>query len=147
MSFKSIEKLRKDELITLANEFGVELNDDATKVEILARLKEDGVDNDVAKSFFDRTVSEEEVHSDTSSPEAEQEAEGKEAEPEPKTSVSEEKIIVLMTRRTGSFSGPGYKFTQNHPFQALERDFAESLISKNKGFRQATETEVKSFYG
>jgi hypothetical protein len=148
MTNKPLEKMRKDELILVANEFGVELSENDTKNQILEKLREDGITDELAQDFFNRSVSEEEVRSDSGSTEAEQEEEGKEeTKPEPETSVKEDKVIVLMTRKNPMYSGKGYVFTRNHPFQALPKSLAEHLISNEKGFRQATESEVKSFYG
>lgn len=69
-------------------------------------------------------------------------------EPEVNSSLKEfnDKIFLKMERQNASWiTARGVIFTQDHPFQLVDKDEAAELFSQ--GFREASSEEVKAYYG
>ena len=58
-----------------------------------------------------------------------------------------EKYLIKMTRDNLQFNVKGVKFTQEHPYALVSPDVADYLLTKEDGFRQATPSELREFYG
>lgn len=61
--------------------------------------------------------------------------------------ASNEKYLIKMTRDNPQFNVKGVKFTQEHPYALVSPDVADYLLTKEEGFRQATPSELREFYG
>jgi hypothetical protein len=128
----SFEILKKDELLEVADKFGVDVKPTDTKAVIIAALAEDGVSYEDAISYDENLV--------------------KQDEAEIKKDVSEDvpdqtQHLLRMTRANGTYEVRGYKFTSAHPFQLVSEYDAEWITENVDGFRYATPKEAKEFYG
>lgn len=126
----SLQKLRRDQLLELANEFEVEVDEgEATKPEIIAALQENNISFATWRKFFD-------------------EEDAKEEEPpavEFKTKSS--RVLLKMERHNATFEAYGYTFTRAHPFQVVDEDTAQLIIDQFPGFRLANPKEAANYYG
>ncbi len=125
----SFDTLKKEDLLKIANDYGVDVKPNDTKAVIIAAFAEDGVNwEDVAK--MDETV-------------AEADASLKKAEDE----LPKSKQLLKMLRGNGTYEIRGYKFTKAHPFSLVNEDDAEFIVENDpSGFRYATPKEAKDFY-
>lgn len=128
----SFETLKKEDLLTIADEYGVDAKPSDTKAVIIAALNEDGVSwDDVAKT--DKTV-------------AEQDAILKEEKAVEKANGP--KQLLKMLRANGTYEIRGYVFKREHPFALVAEDDAEFIVENDpNGFRYATPKEAAEFYG
>lgn len=118
----SLQQLKREDLLALANKFEVEVSEENNKKEILAALAESNITFATYKKFFG------------------------EAEEEPAISFEEKKIILKMDRQNGSFEAFGVTFTRAHPFAIVSEELAQQIIDTFQGFRLASPAEAKSFY-
>lgn len=131
----SFETLKKDELLEVAEEFGVEVEASETKAVIIAALAEDGVTwEDAAK--FNKSVAEKDVEV----------KEEKKAE-EVAAKEAEEKHLLKMLRANGTYEIRGITFKKEHPFALVAASDAEWIVENIEGFRYATPKEAQEFYG
>lgn len=132
----TFETLKKEDLLKIADDYGVEVKPNDTKAVIIAALGEDGVTwDDVAKS--DKTVAA--IDADLKEEQAAKEAEEKEAQP---------KVLLKMLRANGTYEIRGYVFKKDHPFALVAEEDAEFIVENDsEGFRYATPKEAQSFYG
>lgn len=56
-------------------------------------------------------------------------------------------VLIKMDRKNPSFEAFGYMFTQEHPFVAMSEEEAQKISDAFEGFRLATFSESKKFYG
>lgn len=132
----SFDTLKKEDLLKIADEYGVDVKPTDTKAVIIAAFAEDGVSwEDVAK--MDKTV-------------AEKDAELKEDQAE-KDAVEKSKLpksLLKMIRANGTYEIRGYTFKREHPFALVAEDDAEFIVENDPdGFRYATPKEAQAFYG
>jgi hypothetical protein len=126
----SFDTLKVSELKKVADSFGVELQEKATKQAILLELEDNGITYDMYAKF-----------SDTEKVELEKPASSK------KVSLDKSKtILVRMDKANPSYSIYGYTFTQQHPFVAMAEDDAQRIFDTEQGFRPATPREAQEFY-
>jgi hypothetical protein len=125
----SFDTLKKEDLLKIANDYGVDVKPNDTKAVIIAAFAEDGVNwEDVAK--MDETV-------------AEADASLKKEEED----LPQSKQLLRMLRENGTYEIRGYKFTKAHPFALVNEDDAEFIVENDSsGFRYATPKEAKDFY-
>jgi hypothetical protein len=128
----SFETLKKEDLLKIAEDYGVETKPTDTKAVIIAALAEDGVSwDDVAK--VDKTV-------------AEQDAVLKEEAVVAKANGP--KQLLKMLRANGTYEIRGIKFTREHPFALVPEEDAEFIVENDaQGFRYATPKEAAEYYG
>jgi|SRR5882757_1144545 len=128
----SFESLKKEDLLKIADEYGVDAKPSDNKAVIIAALAEDGVVwDDVAK--MDNVV-------------AEQDALLKEEKAEAKANGP--KQLLKMLRANSSYEIRGIKFTREHPFALVAEDDAEYIVENDpNGFRYATPKEAAEYYG
>jgi hypothetical protein len=128
----SFETLKKEDLLKIADEYGVEIKATDTKAVIVAALAEDGVSwEDVAK--VDKTV-------------AEQDAVLKEEKSVEKAAGA--KQLLRMLRANASYEIRGVRFTREHPFALVPEEDAEFIVENDpEGFRYATPKEAAEYYG
>lgn len=128
----SFETLKKEDLLKIADEYGVDTKPTDTKAVIIAALAEDGVSwEDVAK--VDTTV-------------AQLDAEIKEQKAAEKAAGPKE--LLRMLRANASYEIRGVKFTKEHPFALVPSEDAEFITENDpEGFRYATPKEAAEYYG
>lgn len=131
----SLEKLEQEELLRVANEFGVEVDPGAKPADILVALEEDGVTLDLAKVTIP----------DMAKRFAAVEAAVKKEEA--KAKAAEPKILVRCTRENASFQVRGHTFTQESPFGIMPETDALYVLKNVDGFRRADPAEAEEFYG
>lgn len=126
----SFDTLKVSELKKVADSFGVELQEKATKQAILLELEDNGITYDMYAKF-----------SGTEKVELEKPASAK------KVSLDKAKtILVRMDKANPSYSIYGYTFTQQHPFVAMTEEDAQRIFDTEQGFRPATPREAQEFY-
>ena len=132
----SFETLKKEDLLKIADDYGVDVKPSDTKAVIIAAFAEDGVNwDDVAKT--DKTIAE--IDADLKETETAKAAEAKEQLP---------KQLVRMLRANGTYEIRGYVFKREHPFALVAEDDAEFIVENDpSGFRYATPKEAQAFYG
>ena len=124
----SFETMKKEDLLKVAEEYGVDVKPTDTKAVIIGALAEDGVNwSDVSQSDpvvaeLDRDIKEE------------------------KQSTGP-KQLIRMLRKNHSYEIRGVKFSVEHPFALVPEDDAEFITENDPtGFRYATPKEAASFY-
>lgn len=127
----SFDSLKKDELLGIADKFGVDVKATATKADIIAELGEMGVTWDQAVTFDDAAATANETIK-------EEKAVAKENGP---------KSLIKMTRANSTYEIRGYRFTKAHPFALVAEDDAEFITENIEGFHYASPKEAKEFYG
>jgi len=131
----SFETLKVSELKSVAEEFGVETEGLKNKSDIIAALAEEGI----TWTLYQDTVKK-----------IEEESVPVEQEILPKfdasKEISEDQVLVRMTRANFRYDIMGKTFTREHPFVAMTKDDAQKIFDKEEGFRLATPAEVREFY-
>lgn len=131
----SFETLKKEDLLKIADDFGVDVKPSDTKAVIIAAFDEDGVTwADVAK--IDQAVADKD---------AEIQAEKEEAGYE--KVVTGPKQLLRMDRENSTYEIRGYKFTKENPFGIVSETDAEWITDNVEGFRYATPREAQVYYG
>lgn len=132
----SFETLKVSELKKIAEDFAVEIEGLKNKADIIAALSDEGV----TWSVYQKTVQD-----------IEDSLEEDEYEViprlDPKKELTEDKVLVRMTRANFRYDIEGFTFTKDHPFVAMSEDQAQAIFDKEEGFRLATPKEVQEYYG
>jgi hypothetical protein len=128
----SFDTLKVSELKKVADSFGVDLPEKATKQAILLELEDNGITYDMYAKF---SGSEKEELEDNSP------KENKKAK-----LTKANTILVRMDKANPSYNIYGYTFTQEHPFIAMSEDDAQRIFDTEPGFRPATPREAQEFY-
>ena len=127
----SFETLKKEKLLEIAEEFGVDVKATDTKALIIAAFAEDGVNwEDTIK--FDKDVAEADVQLKAEAVVAKSE---------------EEQVLIRMTRKNPTYEIRGYVFKNVHPFALVAESDAEWITENDEGFRYASPKEATEFYG
>jgi hypothetical protein len=130
----SFDTMKVTELKTVADTFGVDLEDAKNKAEILAVITEEGVTYEMYAKFLN--AEKEEV----------EEVEAEEA-PKPKPKKTDKNtVLIKMERNNPSYQTYGHVFTREHPFVAVSENDAQEIFDNEKGFRMATPREVQEYY-
>lgn len=128
-----LKDMKKAELEQVAEGFAVDLEDAKTKAQILARLEDEGVTDEVVGST--------------------EEGKADEAVAEP---VAEKKVvkagdpdavIVYMRKANPTYEIFGHKFTKQHPYVAMSETDAQDIFdAEPRGFSIATPAQAKEYY-
>jgi hypothetical protein len=129
----SFDTLKVAELKKIAEDFAVETTSLKNKNDIIAALTEEGV----TWAVYEQTVKK-----------IEEEAEEIEVTPrfDKNQKITEDMILVRMTRNNFRYDIMGHTFTKDHPFVAMSSDKAQAIFDKEEGFRPATPKEAQDFY-
>ena len=130
----SVETLKISELKKVAEDFGVNTEDIKNKTDIIAALSDEGV----TWAVYQKTIKDIEDNLE--------EAPGQPTKFDPKKEISEDDVLVRMTRPNYRYDILGFTFTKEHPFIAMSKDSAQAIFDKEEGFRLANPAEVQSFY-
>ena len=129
----SFDTLKVAELKKIAEDFAVETTSLKNKNDIIAALTEEGV----TWAVYEQTVKK-----------IEEEAEEIEVTPrfDKNQKLTEDMVLVRMTRENFRYDIMGHTFTKDHPFVAMSSDKAQAIFDKEEGFRPATPKEAQDFY-
>jgi UDP-N-acetyl-D-mannosaminuronate dehydrogenase len=129
----SFDTLKVAELKKIAEDFAVETTSLKNKNDIIAALTEEGV----TWAVYEQTVKK-----------IKEEAEEIEVTPrfDKNQKLTEDMVLVRMTRENFRYDIMGYTFTKDHPFVAMSSDKAQAIFDKEEGFRPATPKEAQDFY-
>lgn len=130
----SFETLKISELKKIAEDFGVVTNELKNKNDVVAALAEEGV----TWAVYQKTIKDIEDNLE--------EAPEPQAKFDPKKEISEDDVLVKMTRANFRYDILGFTFTKEHPFVAMNKEKAQAIFDKEEGFRLANPKEVQEFY-
>lgn len=140
-----LSTMSKDELIEIADEFGTEANESLSETQIIARLLEEGVTEEMIVTFWDGKYP----------PEVAEEAvvlskkviSKKEMQASSVVKVEiPEQVLIFMDRENPTYEIRGYRFTSEHPFALVSADDAEVITAGDEGFRYATPKQARAYY-
>lgn len=129
----SFTELKLPDLKKVADSFGVDISDIKSKVEIVARLEEEGITWQMYDKFNNAEKEEIKVPANVR----------KKADPLTKSNS----VLVKMERNNHSYQAIGYTFSSEHPFVAMPEQHAQQIFDTQVGFRLATPREAQEFYG
>ena len=129
----SFDTLKVAELKKIAEDFAVETTSLKNKNDIIAALSEEGV----TWAVYEQTIKK-----------IEEETEEIEILPrfDKNQKLTEDMVLVRMTRANFRYDIMGQTFTKEHPFVAMSSDKAQAIFDKEEGFRPATPKEAQDFY-
>lgn len=130
----SFETLKISELKKIAEDFGVVTNELKNKNDVVAALAEEGV----TWAVYQKTIKDIEDNLE--------EAPEPQTKFDPKKEISEDDVLVKMTRANFRYDILGFTFTKEHPFVAMNKEKAQAIFDKEEGFRLANPKEVQEFY-
>jgi hypothetical protein len=129
----SFDTLKVAELKKIAEDFAVDTASLKNKNDIIAALAEEGV----TWAVYEQTIKK--IDEDK-----------EEIEVLPKfdknQKITEDMVLVRMTRDNFRYDIMGHTFTKDHPFVAMSSDKAQAIFDKEEGFRPATPKEAQDFY-
>lgn len=127
----SFDTLKINELKKVAESFGIEMPEKATKQSLIMSLEQEGITfSDYAKFSGAEQVQVEAPEINKKKPKLDK----------------ANTILVRMDRQNPSYSTMGFTFTQEHPFIAMSVDDAQRIFDNETGFRPATPREAQEFY-
>lgn len=127
----SFDTLKINELKKIAESFGIEIPQKATKQSVILALQDEGITYETYSKFSGADQVELE------SPKTEKK----------RVKLSKENsVLVRMDRSNPSYETHGYIFTSQHPYVAMTENEAQSIFDSEPGFRLATPKEVQEFY-
>jgi hypothetical protein len=130
----SFDTLKIAELKKIAEDFGVSTDELKNKNDVIAALAEEGV----TWAVYQKTIKDIEDNLE--------EAPEPQAKFDPKKEISEDDVLVRMTRANFRYDILGFTFSKDHPFVAMNKDQAQAIFDKEEGFRLANPKEVQEFY-
>lgn len=141
--------MKKPELVATAAEFGTELDEKDTIPEILAKLGEDGITDQLVKEAQDRK------EQAKAAAELEQERTDAAVEKDFLNPTGEEvhdegldgKHLIKCKRENPTYVIRGIKFTRNHPYALVNAADAEWITENIEGIVYATPKELQEYYG
>lgn len=124
---KKIAQMTKNELIALANEYEVSVDESMSKADIKSALKESDITDDVIED------SKQENRVETGDYES--------------TAETEDEVLVRMLINAASYTYGRYVFTKLDPFAVMDKESAERIVDMNPNeFRKASEKEIREYY-
>ncbi len=123
----SLKQLNKAELLKLVAKFEVNVDPTSTNSDIITALEIEGIDYKTYKKFVLENDEDEEL-------DAKEMFDGK-------------PVLIKMERQNGTFETHDLLFTREHPYQLVNEDTAQKIIDAHEGFRLASPTEAKTYYG
>lgn len=130
----SFSRLKKDELLKVAESFGVDVDPSVNKDIIIAELTEMGV------TFEDAT------RHNAVEPEVALEIQAEVAVEHAQAKAAERQELIKMERENKTYEVRGYKFTSSAPFALVSELDAEWITDNVEGFRYAKPREAAEFY-
>jgi len=132
----SFQTLNKSLLKQAAEDFGVDVEEDASKAELINALKEEGVTWGMYKEAFPDEKDQDDADED-----------GDEVEAAAEYKKPLKTVLLKMTRANGTYEIRGYKFTRSHPYLPVSEDDANYILDLDpNGFKIASPREAEEFY-
>jgi len=131
----SFDTLKISELKKIAEDFGIDIEELKNKNDIIATFAEEGV----TWAIYQKTIKDLEENAEDTSQDVTPKF-------DPKKEISEDDVLVKMTRANFRYDILGHTFTREHPFVAMSKKQAQAIFDKEEGFRLANPTEVQEFY-
>lgn len=125
----SFVTLKKDDLLKVADTFGVDTEDDWNRAQIISALGVDGVTWDM----YQQSLSVPPVPLPKSNSTASVFSQG-------------DTVLLKMDRENGTYSVRGYKFTRDNPFLPVDEENANYILENVNGFHIASPREAEAFY-
>lgn len=127
--------LKKSELIDVAeNVAAATFEESWTKEEIVRAIEEAGL----TWEDYQMLLSEAQSDREETVSQAEEELE--------LNQPTQEKVLLRMTRKNGTYEIGGARFTREKPFALVKEEDVDWIINNVDGFRPATAKEVRDFY-
>lgn len=150
----SFETLKLEELVAVAEEFGVDVAEYKTKGQVLAAIADEGVTYErYAELKTAREANLAELEAAALAEKAIEEEEDLEpvedtlVAPVKKGRKPKEEMVVVKMHRPNFYYEVGDKiFTKEHPFVVMSPDEAQSIFDKEEGFHLATPRETQEYY-
>jgi len=157
----SLEELKKrDDIVKVADTYGVDLSETKNNEQRLQALRDDGVDDEMVKQALKKDEEPEEVEkeqklisSETVKPKFEDTEEqlpdeAKKAKNAQKKhdAIDSDVSLIKMTRNNPAYEIRGYKFTRANPYVLVNNADVDFLCEVEGGFAVAKPSEVESFY-
>lgn len=139
-----LSDLKQPELLKLAEDFGTDADETLNEAQIIARLVEDGMTQELFDTFVEGRAAAEAAEAG-----APQEVESTEKTPKKRAKKEEkqpEQVLLYMERENPTYRVRGYTFTREHPFALVKEKDADFITSHEEGFRYATPREAAEFY-
>lgn len=133
----SFELMKLEELRSVAEGFGVDLDGVKTKKALLSLLDEEGVTFDLYQKFFSAEKDDAEEYVDDAQVRIQQSQ---------KPDDGGDVILVKMERQNGMYQTGGFTFTRDHPYVAMAPWQAQAIFDNETGFRPATPKEIQEYY-
>lgn len=143
----SFTDLKKEELLTVADTFGVEIDKRWGEENIRTAILDDGVtwgmwedaNRSASKEILEQNLGIEDLPDDNDIPAPRPEA--------MKKFKSRNAVELLkMERWNPAFNILGYRFTREHPFVLVKPEDADWIMSHEEGFRRASPDEAEEYY-
>jgi hypothetical protein len=134
---EKLSDMTKDELLAVAEQFGAdEVKKSDNKGEIIAKLAEDGIDDEFLAGSEDPNADDADVYGalEPAAPAA------------PVEEDDEDLVLVKMIRANNTYEIRGHVFKLAHPFALVKEADADYLIEVDGGFRLASPKEAREFY-
>lgn len=152
---KKFEDYKVGELREIAeDEFAVE-SEGLNKQEVLAALTESGVTWAMHVANHPELQEEPEEEEKPKADGVVTTSQMKKQEEQPVEIVVKEEVplsskqewLIKMVRANPLYEIRGHRFTRDNPFALVSPEDAEYILTREKGFRQATPSELQEFYG
>lgn len=160
-----LSEMNKTEILEIAEEFGTDATEDLNEAQIIARLVEDGVTQEMVDTFLDgkaaRIEALEKAEAEAAAAAAAEEAavitsaavtgkgrgraKAAVAAPVAKVEVPDQ-VLIYMDRENPTYKIRGYTFTKDHPFALVREADAEYIVEHEEGFSYATPKQAREFY-
>lgn len=122
--------MNKNELITLAMDHEIEIDESMTKAEIRAAIEDEGIDNEAL-------VEEKEQRQE----------EFDKAVIDKAPAETESEVVIKMLLNVKHYTYGPYIFSKEEPFAIMDKQYADKILENNPdAFKKATPEEIKRFY-
>lgn len=122
--------MKVKELREVGQFFGVDLEGQKTKNEIISVLAEEGISYEMYSKFLGAEKAEVNIPAPKNT----------------KKAVGADAVLVKMDRENPAYEINGHKFTREHPYVAMSEEDAEFIFESQEGFRMATPRELQEYY-
>lgn len=151
--------MSQGELLEIADEFGTEATQDLNETQIIARLMEDGITQEMVDTFLAGKQAAIDAAEEAEAAKLEEtkvtttkktSRGGKKTVSKVEVEVEEVEVpqqqLLVMDRDNGTYMVRGYTFTREHPFSLVGEEDSEYITENIEGFRYATPKEAREYY-
>ncbi len=145
----SFDKMKAEELMQVADAFGVTYAPGANKPALIAELANEGVEFsrwEEMKAMQDEAKVEADAANVDNSASARRRAKSKESALAAAKQAEVADVLIKMERKNYRFEAFGKVFTKEHPYVICDAPTANKIFANLEGFRMATPVEVEKYY-